>query len=100
MPKFIVKHRDHYAEWSTVVDAPVTNFMSLPEMEKHVAFRYGQEGLDALPPRIKRADETGSSSLYGDTWESCVQFNRAGPGETRLDADGLWDRYGPKEERS
>lgn len=96
MPNYIVKCRGHYAEWSTVVDAPVTRFMTLDQFAAYYRTEYGERGMDDLPARLDRADGPNACSAYtGESWASMVAFNRCGPRETRLTEDEIWAKYGP-----
>ncbi len=104
MPIYIVKCRGHYAEWSTIVDALITKFMTLDDFKKYYADRYGLDGINpnsSFLERIARADgPTGCSALDGETWKSMVAFNRCGPNETRLTEDEMWAKYGPHTKES
>lgn len=66
MGKFIIKIHDHYLEWSTIVDAPITLGMSLDEFRAYYQDMYGRaDAMYGLPDRIARADATGTSALFG-----------------------------------
>lgn len=90
MGRIIVKVKDVYCEWSSIVDAPVTSGMSLDELTDYVRWRYGEEGVQELPQRLARVEQNGTSSLEGTTLAELTGFNRAGPHETTLDLDGLY----------
>lgn len=96
MPKYIVKCRDHYAEWSTIVDAPTTRFMPLEVFKEYYRNEYGAYGMEALPERLARADATGCSSR-DETWLQLLQGNRAGEDEDELSENQLWLQYGPEQ---
>lgn len=83
MPRYICYYDGKFFEWSTVVDAPLTEAMCATEFREYYAFQYGQQSLDGLEQRMKRAIETGSSARY--CLEEIFADNRAGPNETELD---------------
>jgi hypothetical protein len=89
--------RDIYFIWSSIADAPMTKGMSLEELEEYVEHYQGQNGLDELPARLVRVALRGHSAMDEGGDHSCksgeeyVAFNRAGPRESRLSVDQLWD---------
>jgi hypothetical protein len=88
MPRHIVKLKDRYAFWSTIVDAPVTDFLPLDEfMQMH--------GQDANPERMARVEATGTSAIDQTLWE-VISFNRAGEDEESISDDELLERYSPE----
>ena len=88
MSRFIVKIRDRYLEWSTVVDAPVTAGMSLDDFQRYYVAEYGPDSESYFGDFIKLANETGASDDYD--WRNS---NRAGPKETALTEDELYRVY-------
>lgn len=48
MPRYIIKIKDKYFEWSTIVDAPVTNGMSLTEFRSYYQSEYGEDAMKNL----------------------------------------------------
>lgn len=81
-----------YLEWSTVVDAPVTNGMSLEDLHQHIQNEYGRQGILELPARLARVEATGTSSI-GGTLDGLISCNRAGPNETELSLEELIAEY-------
>lgn len=96
MPRYIAKFADLYCEWSTIVDAPVTNLMPLDEFKSYYVQLYGSYSGVELADRLRRVEETGCSSMIGETAESLLSCNRAGPNETSIGLRALIKRYGPK----
>lgn len=92
MGRGIVKIKDHYLEWSTIVDAPVTFGMSLAELEEHIRYEYGRSGLRDLPERLARVEQYGTSFI-GTSVEDVLRGNRAGPDEQALTADEIYQAY-------
>jgi hypothetical protein len=101
MPRFIIKltdkHNDYFLDWSTIVDAPITYGMDEEEFLKYHLEEYGKNESQDAPQRIKRAKETGTSSLCY-TLDELIDFNRAGPNETNLTYDELVEKYCAKKE--
>lgn len=97
MSRLIVKLTDgndsFYLEWSSVVDAPVTPGMSLEDFTEHIRWRYGMEGIKALPERMERVEKYGTCSVYGETATEAMSFNRAGESETRLTYTQILNSY-------
>lgn len=100
MPRYLFKVTDprdgvsYYGEWSTVVDAPVTELTSdLDELTSYTRWKYGEDGVRELPERLARVEKTGVSSCHGVTTESLLSGNRAGKGETELTLTQLIDEY-------
>ncbi len=90
----IVRIRDKYFLWSSIADAPLT--VGLPRHE-FVAW-YIEQFKDGarqsrLEMRLARADkggEIGTSSFIGDA-SDCIACNRAGPGETKLTVEEIYN---------
>jgi hypothetical protein len=94
LPRFIVKIKDMYCEWSTNTDTPDTYLGSLEDFKEHYEERYGVEGMMLLPERLERVEKTGSSALLEmDCLDSLIAGNRAGESETALSLDEIYDNY-------
>lgn len=87
MGRFIAEFGGKYLEWSTVVDAPVTNLMDLAELTEYIEAEYGQAGLVELPARLARVEKQGTSALSGYNKEDLLHWNRAGENESHLATD-------------
>lgn len=92
MGKGIVKIRDRYLVWSTVVDAPITYGLSREEVEEYVKEEHGNEGLRQLPLRMERVEETGTS-FHGMTASDVMSLNRAGEDEAEITEAEIYQRY-------
>lgn len=92
MPRGIIKIKDKYFEWSTVVDAPVTCAMNMDELKEHIKARYGSEGLDDLPDRLFRVDKDGCS-FHDRTLDDVICCNRAGDNEEHLSSGEIYEQY-------
>lgn len=82
-----------YLEWSTIVDAPVTFGMTREELATHYRDEYGRAGSRDFEERMRRVDEKGTSA-YDYTVADHISGNRAGPDETELTAEELYQAYG------
>jgi len=92
MGKFIIKIKDMYYEWSTIVDAPVTYGMTLKELEEHIRYRYGQEGINELPKRLERVNKQGTSQ-YFFMLDDLFRHNRAGDNGECLTKDEIYNKF-------
>lgn len=82
-----------YIVWSSVVDAPVTYGLTYEELEEHIRFEQGQEGMDALSSRMGRVYQYGTSSWDEESPEELMAFNRAGEKESCLTFDEIVQKY-------
>lgn len=93
MGQFIVKLREHYLVWSTIVDAPITNGMNEKQLTRWMRSRYGSEGIKELPERLARVEAKGTSAMNEESAESTIWLNRAGPDESTLTIVGIYHHY-------
>lgn len=93
MPRYIIKLEDKYLVWSTVVDAPITNGMTIEELTEFIEWQHGQDGLSDLPDRLKRVEEKGISAFNYDSVDEIIAYNRAGKDETCLTKEALIEKY-------
>lgn len=93
MGRVIVKIEDYYLEWSSTADAPITFGMSLKEFESYHRDEYGRNGHRDFDRRMERVHEAGTSSHYKMTVEEIISGNRAGPDETELTPDEIYQAY-------
>jgi hypothetical protein len=82
MGKYICHKDGIFFEWSTIVDAPVTNGMTEKEFRAYYKDEHGRRGLLGLEDRLQRAIERGTSGFAGESLENLIFNNRAGPDET------------------
>ena len=94
MGKFIIKIKDRYFEWSTIVDAPVTYGMTLDELKEYIKEEYGNEGLSGLPQRLERVEKYGTSSHYHESVKQLCSSNRAGENEKHISLKQIYKQYG------
>lgn len=96
MSRIIVKLKDrkhnYYLEWSTVVDAPVTNGMSLDEFKRYYKREYGKRGTEELKTRLPRV-ETGGCSSFVLSLEDVLDNNKAGENEKHLTKKEILKKY-------
>lgn len=93
MGHVIIKIKDCYLEWSTVVDAPVAFGMTLPALRRHIAQEYGRTGLRELPSRLARVEKVGISSTYVESLAQWLAGNHAGPAGSPLTPDEIHEAY-------
>lgn len=92
MPRYIIKLDGKYLEWSTVVDAPVTEPMNLDDFREYYKMRNGTESMLMLEPRLERVEATGTSAHNTSVGE-LICGNRAGEGETCLTREQILAFY-------
>jgi len=96
MPRFIIKLDgeigERYLEWSTIVDRPVTYGMPLEEFKEYYRDEYGKQGMWNLDERMKRVESKGTSELDDDL-DGTLKHNRAGPDETFLTKEEIYQIY-------
>ncbi len=100
MPRYILKLDKWYFEWSTIPDAPITYGMTLEEFKTYYQNEYGLSGMDALPARLERVEESGTSAIPRQTADQLITFNRAGDNEENLSKELLIQNYVFKERQS
>lgn len=93
MGRGIIKIKDKYFVWSSIVDAPVTHGMNKKELKNFIEFKYGDEGLKKLPERLKRVEEKGASWIGETDLEETIGFNRAGENEECISKEEIYDIY-------
>ena len=99
MGRFVVKlGPNQYVEWSSVVDAPVTNIMARHEMIQYLDHQDGARAFHENRERMKRADEHGTSCMAPTSRDDIIQFNRAGENEKCITLAQIKRRYKRKED--
>jgi len=90
MGRCIVKLKDVYFEWSSVVDAPVTYGMKKEDFIDYYREEYGRSGMEELLKRLERVEKSGTSLLTQVSAEELLTFNRAGEKESCLSLDEIY----------
>jgi len=90
MPHSLVTVQGPYAVWSTVVDAPLTPFVSIIDDLRAVA----PPCEDLGSARLTRLERYGSSVLHMEPGGEVVAFNHRGPNEACLSITELLHAYG------
>ncbi len=85
--------RDYYLEYSGVVDAPITNGMTLDEFKEYYRDEYGRDGFDRLAQRLERVEARGTSEYNAESVDDTLVCNRAGKNETRLTKAQIIEMY-------
>lgn len=93
MARTIVKLNGYYLEFSSVVDAPVTFGMSLADFKLYYQEAYGSDGMRELDAQLERVEAKGTSSFIDASAADAMSFNRAGPNESCLTLDEIYQAY-------
>jgi hypothetical protein len=68
--------------------------LTLAELKNEIKIDLGKLGLDDLPERLERAHKSGCSSVRPlMTLKDCVDANRSGKGENRLEYEEFISRF-------
>jgi hypothetical protein len=99
MGRYVVKLADKYLEWSTVVDAPITDGMTLEEFTSFYKEKYGSYAMEfEFPKRMERVEQFGISAYNYNNVDELIAYNRAGPEEICLTKEELIKEYCNHEE--
>lgn len=90
--KFTHESQDFYLMWSTGLDAPVTDGMSLDELKDHYREEYGNVGAGHLPRILKLVEQNGIASRLKNL-EGYLEINRAGKNESHLTKEQIIRKY-------
>lgn len=93
MARYIIKIKDKYLEWSTVVDAPVTICATLDDFKEYYIAEHGKASIGELAYRLARVEAKGTSSHIHGSLEDCIVGNRAGDNEETLTLDEIYEKY-------
>lgn len=100
MSHYIVKlndvntNTDYYMIWSSVVDAPIVNGMSLEDFAEFYKYEYGNKAFeDNYNRRMLMVESKGTSALLYDSAEDLIRTNRAGDEEKCLTKEELIQKY-------
>lgn len=88
----IIKIKDKYFEWSTIVDAPLSRGLTKEGLKAYIGIKYGEKGLSELSKRIERVENKGTSSYVSDL-EELINYNRAGEDEKTLTKEEIYNKY-------
>ena len=88
----IIKIKDRYMEWSTIVDAPVSPALAIDDFREWYRDKYGRVGLRDFENDLEEIDERGTNYNYTKL-ETVVELNRAGEKEARITLDEIYERY-------
>ncbi len=92
MPHYTLKlGEDQYLEWSTIVDAPITNILSRKEIISFLKTRYPDKEV-LINKRLNLVDEVGTS-IENYSVEQIIKYNRAGEDEKSISLEEIKQRY-------
>lgn len=83
---------DEFVEWSTIVDAPVTEILSKSEMQQYLYSAYGSSSTEDSDRRLALADANGTS-FRDSTVLELLSYNRAGDREETITLDQIRGKY-------
>lgn len=92
MGRCIVKIKDRYFLWSTVVDAPISYGMDKHDIKMFLLRSINYITAEIIDISLERADENGCS-FPQESLEEILMCNRAGDDETELTAEEIYDKY-------
>lgn len=90
MAQPIIHHNGAYNVYDEVTGLPLfKRGLSEQELTVYIEHEYGQQGLNALPERLKRARAQGTSSVDCPSLEDQLSTNRVGDNETPLSSQAF-----------
>jgi pyrroloquinoline quinone (PQQ) biosynthesis protein C len=92
MNRCLIKIKNKYFEWSSVVDAPTSDGMSREELDDFVKTRHGKNEAEHLDEVLKLVDELGTS-IEGVGVAELISGNRAGDNEEELTMEEIYKAY-------
>lgn len=99
MLSIFIRIQDYYFVWDEKFKHPVSHGMKKNELLEWLQVEERQDALDSFDNRIKRADETGSSSAYQNI-DSLIKGNKAGKNNESLTKEQIFEEYGPFAEQN
>jgi hypothetical protein len=81
----IIRNGDAFNLYSTISDAPIfKSAITEAELTAYIKDELGNAGIRALPERLQRTKESGTSRRFGGDLENEVSCNRSGENESCL----------------
>jgi len=85
MSQIIIHHKGAYNIYSTVSDnARFVSALTEEQLKEYIKEESGNQGLRNLPDRIKKAKETGTSSIPATSFDKLLMCNIAGKNGSKL----------------
>lgn len=91
MSRAIVKIKDKYFIWSSIVDAPITYGLTLDQLKVWHKEEYGRSV--NIEERLERVEKYGTSIRIPTSVEKLIRLNRAGDNEEHLSLDEIYKKY-------
>ena len=88
MGQSIVKIKDKYLVWSSVVDAPITYGMTRAAVLAWLRDEHGRSSFDYWQRAVAETDADPAEKI-----KDAIIGNRAGKNEQPINADGVYRRY-------
>lgn len=95
MAHILVRIKNLYFVYSTIVDDIVAGGMSLPEYREWSSAEYGRRDHHDLEDRIERVNKKGTSSRNDSSAAESLSGNRCGGGEKKLSLNEIYEKYKP-----
>lgn len=99
MLSIFIRIKDYYFVWDEKFKHPISHGMKKNELLEWLQVEERQDAIDSFDNRIKRADETGSSSAYQNI-DSLIKENKAGKNNESLTKEQIFEEYGPFAEQN
>jgi hypothetical protein len=90
MSKTILKIKNKYVVWSSVVDAPSAVYETAQELKEYLKHLVDDSSLQEI---VELTEKTGCSHPRYSSVEEFIAFNRAGPHEECLTLQQIIDMY-------
>jgi hypothetical protein len=91
MPRYILKIKDYYLAWSTIVDAPTFASKDVNVVLQRLFWDATHISESEVQAILEALETTGTST--NTSLEEVLWANRAGEGETHLSADDIYRKY-------
>lgn len=107
MPRFFIKIKDMYCEWSTIVDGPISYMMGMDRLLDYIEEEYVNHNRFCVTDQYEIENLMNSLEIRGVDYTSqassvanVIAGNRAGNDETELTLDEIYERYqAPKDNK-
>lgn len=94
MGRYIVKIKDKYTIWSTIIGAPIRWLKNLEDFKKEYLEDEMERIEKELEKRLERVENNDHSCEYPMSLDILLGGNRAGPdGSSELSLDEIYEQY-------
>lgn len=92
MPRAVIKIKDWYLIWSTIVDAPIACCKE-DELVQMVKTFFDGASPETIHRMVTSTKENGVSNVRAGTIDSVISYNHAGPKGRTLTRDEIYNVY-------